>query len=308
MRAAVVPRQGPPEVIEVRSDWPEPDPPGPGEVLLRVEAAGLNPSDAKIRAAGASHAPGGLPYVAGREAAGQILQLGPDVTGLDVGDPVFCFFGWDARPGGHAERLVVRASAVARRPAGVHVLQAAGVPLAGLTALQGLQFLDPPPGERLLVTAGAGGVGHFAVQLGVLRDLEVVATASPSNHDFLRGLGAVDAIDYRDPDATKRCAGARYMLDAVGAETIARHQDALGDRARVAAVAGLPPSLRPDITSAAIRCRASAENLTELARLLESGDLATTLQEVFPLERVADAHRLLEGRHVRGKLVIEIGS
>lgn len=293
-------------MLEVRGDWPEPDPPGRGEVLIAVEAAGLNPSDTKIRAAAASRAPGGLPYVAGREAAGRIVELGPDVVGLSVGDPVFCFFGWDARPGGHAERLVVQASAVARRPGDVPVAEAAGVPLAGLTALQGMRFLDPPPGERIVVTAGAGGVGHFAVQLAVLRGLEVLATAGPANRDFLIGLGAAEVIDYRHDEAVKRLYGARCALDAVGAQNIAGYQHVLADKARIAAVAGLPADLRPDIASAAIRCQASAENLAELAGLMESGKLSTTVQEVFPLERVADAHRLLEGRHVRGKLVIEI--
>ena len=159
MRAAVVPRHGPAQVIEIRDGWPEPGPPGQGEVLVAVEAAGLNPSDTKIRA---RRRPGDKepPYVAGREAAGTIIECGPDVKGLEPGEAVFAFFGWFARPGGHAEYLVVPASMVARRPVALPVVEAAAVPLAGLTALQALRALEVPTGERLLVTAGAGGVGH----------------------------------------------------------------------------------------------------------------------------------------------------
>ena len=122
----------------------------------------------------------------------------------------------EAAARGAAEQLVVAASMVARRPAAVPVVEAAAVPLAGLTALQALGVLDVPPGERLLVTAGAGGVGHFAVQLGALRGLEVVATAGPDNHQFVRGLGASEVIDYHAPDATSRVAGISHLLDAVG--------------------------------------------------------------------------------------------
>src|SRR5881394_1098961 len=183
MRAAVVPRHGPAQVIEIREDWPEPGPPGEGEVLTAVEAAGLNPSDTKIRAHGGPGTPGSKepPYVAGREAAGTIIECGPGVTGLTPGDAVFAFFGWFANPGGHAERLVVPASMVARRPNTATVIEAAAVPLAGLTAFQALRVLDVPAGERVLVTAGAGGVGHFAVQLAARRGVDVLATAGPAN-------------------------------------------------------------------------------------------------------------------------------
>ena len=308
MRAAVVPCHGPAEVIEIRNDWPEPGPPGEGEVLMAVQAAGLNPSDTKIRARGGLGGPGSKepPYVAGREAAGTIVECGPGVTAPRPEEDVFAFFGWFARPGGHAEHLVVPASMVAPRPSGVPVLEAAAVPLAGLTALQALQVLEVPAGERLLVTAGAGGVGHFAVQLAARQGLEVVATAGPANHDFVLGLGASEVIDYHAATAVARLAGIGYMLDAVGADNIAAYQEVLAGGARVVAVAGLPANVRADITATAIRCRPSDEDLGQLAGLLAEGHLSATVQEVFPLARAADAHVLLEGGHVRGKLVIQI--
>jgi NADPH:quinone reductase-like Zn-dependent oxidoreductase len=278
--------------------------------LLAVEAAGLNPGDTKIRLRGGSGLPGAKepPYVTGREAAGTIIECGPDVAGLEPGDAVFAFFGWFARPGGHAEYLVVPASMVARRPAALAVVEAAAVPLAGLTALQGLQTLKVPAGERVLVTAGAGGVGHFAVQLAAGRGLEVIATAGPANRDFVLGLGASEVIDYHDPDATRRLGGIRFLLDAVGGDNIGAYQAVLAEGGRIAAVAGVPSVIRADLSAAAIRCRPSAEDLAELATLLSEGTLAPTVQEVFPLARAADAHVLLEGGHVRGKLVIQVSA
>ncbi len=308
MRAAVVPHNGPAQVIEVRDDWPEPGPPAEGEVLIAVEAAGLNPSDTKIRARGGIGTPGSKepPYVAGREAAGAIVACGPGVQGLAPGDTVFAFFGWFSRPGGHAEQLIVPASMVAHRPGLVPVIEAAALPLAGLTAFQGLRVLEVPEGERLLVTAGAGGVGHFAVQLGARQGLEVVATAGPDNHEFVRSLGASEVIDYHAADAAARLAGIGYVLDAVGGDNIDAYQEVLAEGARIVAVAGLPSKIRDDLTATAIRCQPSGEDLSELAALLEAGQLSPTVQEVFPLGRAADAHVLLEGGHVRGKLVIEI--
>jgi NADPH2:quinone reductase len=309
MRAAVVPRHGPADVIEIRTDWPEPGDPGPGEVLIEVEAAGLNPSDTKIRAGGGAGGAGvDLPYVAGREAAGRILSTGAGVDDFAPGDAVFSFFGWNSRPGGHAERLVVPASMVAHRPVETPLEKAAGVPLAGLTAWQALAVLDPPPGARLLVTAGSGGVGHFAVQLGAHRGLEVVATTGPDNIDFVRSLGAAEVIDYRLPHWADQLGTITYVIDAVGPANIDSYVGVLGEDARLVAVAGLPSDLPDGLFARAIRARPSGEDLSELAALLAGGDLRTTVQAVFPLEKLADAHRLLEGGHVRGKLVIAVAS
>jgi NADPH:quinone reductase-like Zn-dependent oxidoreductase len=306
MRAAVVPRHGPAEVIEVRDDWPEPDRPGPGEVLVAVRAAGLNPSDAKIRARGGRL--GGIepPYVSGREAAGRVVEVGPGVDSLEPGQAVFAFFGWGARPGGHTERLVVAASALALTPQGVPVNEAAGLPLAGLTALQGLEALGAQPGERVLVTSGSGGVGHLGVQIAVARGLEVIATSGPANLGFVRTLGAAEVLDYRDEDHRRRLRGIGYLLDSVGAGNIASYVSCLSTGAKVAAVAGVPSDVPDGITVTPIHCEASSARLTQLSQLMTERRLSVTVQQVFPLEQAAEAHRLLEGGHVRGKLVIAI--
>ena len=303
----MVPEHGSAAVIDVRTDWPEPEPPGQGEVLVAVEAAGLNPSDTKIRAGGGRPGMGvELPYVSGREAAGRVVEAGPDARGIEPGQEVFAFFGWGARPGGHAERLVVAASALALRPSGVPVAEAAGLPLAGLTALQGLEALGPQEGERVLVTSGAGGVGHLGVQIAVALGFEVVATTGPDNLDFVRGLGAAEVLNYRDEDHRRELRGIPYLLDSVGAGNISAYLGCLSEDAKVAAVAGVPSEVPRGVTVKPIRCEASSERLTRLSRLMTEGRLSVTVQQVFPLEDVAEAHRLLEGGHVRGKLVIAV--
>ena len=307
MRAAVVPRHGPAEVIEVRDDWPEPDPPGPGEALVAVRAAGLNPSDVKIRAGGGRPDGVELPYVSGREAAGRVVEVGQGVDWPKPGQEVFAFFGWGARPGGHAERLVVAASSLALAPTGVPVNEAAGLPLVGLTALQGLEALGAEAGERVLVTSGAGGVGHLGVQIAVALGLEVVATSGPANLDFVRGLGAAEVLDYRDEEHRRRLRGISYVLDSVGAANIESYLGCLARGARVAAVAGVPSEVPEGITVTPIRCEASSARLARLSQLMTDGRLSVTVQQAFPLEQAAEAHRLLEGGHVRGKLVIATG-
>jgi NADPH:quinone reductase-like Zn-dependent oxidoreductase len=308
VRAAVVPRHGPAEVIEVRDDWPEPDPPRPGEVLVAVQAAGLNPSDTKIRAGGGRLGDVELPYVSGREATGWVVEVGPGVDSLEPGQGVFAFFGWGARPGGHTERLVVSASALALCPLGVPVEEAAGLPLAGLTALQGLEALGALAGERVLVTSGSGGVGHLGVQIAVALGLEVIATSGPANLGFVSGLGAAEVLDYRDEDHRRRLRGIPYVLDSVGAENIGSYLGCLSAGAKVAAVAGVPSEVPDGITVTPIRCEASSARLTRLSGLMTEGRLSVTVQQVFPLEQAAEAHRLLEGGHVRGKLVIAVGA
>jgi NADPH:quinone reductase-like Zn-dependent oxidoreductase len=306
MRAVVVPRLGSADVLEVRHDWPQPGPPGPDEVLVAVEAAGLNPSDVKLRAGGAP--PEELPYVAGREAAGRILAVGTAVTDLAVGDAVFAFFGWFARPGGHAERVVIPARMVARRPASRPVVEAAAVPLAGLTALQALRLLDVPTGGHVVITGGAGGVGVFAVQLATLAGLDVLATTGPDNQAFVQDLGASRTVDYHDHRAADALDGATHLLDLVGPATIDAYQDRLAPGARVVAIAGLPERLRPDLWAQAMRAQPSGVDLAQLAGRLETGSLRVEIHRTFSLDAAADAHRLLEGGHVRGKLVIDVSS
>jgi NADPH:quinone reductase-like Zn-dependent oxidoreductase len=302
----VVPRLGPAEVIEVREDWPVPGPPGPGEVLVVVEASGLNPSDLKNRAGGAPAEK--IPYVPGREAAGRVLAVGPDVDSAAEGDAVFAFFGWFSRPGGHAEQVIIPASMVSRRPEDIPVTTSAAVPLAGLTAFQALRLLDAPAGATVAITGGAGGVGCFAVQLAAAAGLRVVATASPHNHAFVRQLGAAVVIDYHDPEAPAALESVTYLLDLVGPGVVEAYQDHLAAEARIVSVVALPGPLRRGLQAQHLRAQPGAADLDQLAARLKAGTLRVEVQQIFPLADVVAAHRLLEGGHVRGKLVIDLGA
>ena len=275
---------------------------------LAVEAAGLNPSDWKIRAGGGRTGGGPeLPYVAGREATGTIIAVGAEVTEFAVGDPVWAYFGWHSRPGGHCEQLLVAASAVALRPLSVSVEEAAGVPLAGITAWQALRMLEIPEGGAVVVTSGSGGVGHYAVQIAAALGYDVISTTGPTNQDFVRSLGACRVVDYHDEAATLDAVkGAAHLLDAFGPATIAAYQGVMAGGGRVVAVAGLPEDIRPDITARGMHAEPIGADMAELTALMEAGNLRTTLQQVFPLERLAEAHELLAGGHVRGKVVIKI--
>lgn len=304
MRAAVVPELGPAEVLQVREDWPHPGQPGPGEVLIAVEAAGLNPSDVKNRA-GAAPAEK-LPYVAGREAAGQVVAVGDGIDGFTEGEDVFSFFGWFSRPGGHAEQVVIPASMVSRRPAAVPVTASAAVPLAGLTAYQALRLLDVPAGATVAITGGAGGVGCFAVQLAAAAGLRVVTTASPNNHAFVRELGAAEVVDYHDAGAFEAFEGITHLLDLVGPAVVEAYQDRLAADARVVSVVGLPERLRRGLWAQHIRAQPGSSDLDQLAERLGSGRLRVEVERIFPLDDIAAAHRLLEGGHVRGKLIIDL--
>ena len=160
----------------------------------------------------------------------------------------------------------------------------------------------------MLVTSGSGGVGHLGVQIAVALGLEVLATSGPENLDFVRGLGAAEVLDYRDGDHRRALRGISYMLDSVGATNIASYIGCLTSGAKVAAVAGVPSEMPEGIAVTPIRCEASSARLTRLSQLMTERRLSVTVQQVFPLEQVAAAHSLLEGGHVRGKLVIAIGA
>ena len=189
--------------------------------------------------------------------------------------------------------------------------EAAALPLCGLTAHQALETLGLRGGEKLLVSGGAGGVGHLAIQLAVGRGAQVIATASPANHDWLRELGA-DPLDYDDPDLPARVreltgdGGADAALDLFGGEGREQAFASLRSGGRLASIASPPPEPRDGYETHYVFVRPSGVDLRELAELVDDGRLQPHVEEVFPLERAADAHERIEGGHVRGKLVLSV--
>lgn len=321
MRAAVYHRYGGPEVLGVR-DLADPRP-GPEDLLVRVRAAAVNPVDWKIRR--------GLlrlfvrpsfPMVPGSDLAGEVVEVGTEVDRFRPGDPVYAML----RPqegGACAQLAAVPQDAAARKPESLSFEQAAAVPLAALTALQALRDHGKlAPGMSLLVNGGAGGVGHFAVQLGKILGAEVTAVASGENQELLRRLGADEALDYEREDFT--ALGRRWdvILDAVARYDFPRCSRALSRRGIYITTL---PALRSGFHWLATRVaglfgygkRASfvvvsprGDELGELARLADGGDPGGDLRPVihgtWPLEAIAAAHEESQTHHARGKIVIRI--
>lgn len=279
---------------------------GPGDVRIEVSATALNSVDVQLRA-GKIPGRGAPPFVLGLDVCGVVTGVGADVAGLRAGDRVVGYLS--PMQGGYASNVVAPAAAFVPAPSSADDLHAAALPLAGLTALQALDFAQVGSGQRVLIHAGAGGVGHLAVQIAAHRGAEVITTARPENHDFLRGLGAAQAIDYTNVDFAQTVSGVDVALDLVGGDYGTRSLDTL---VKDGLLVGLTLSGRveADVASAkGVRfaqygLHPSQEDLQALVAMVDAGSLRTEVQQVFPLVEAADAHRVLETGRVRGKLVL----
>lgn len=286
---------------------------GPDAVLVEVRAAGVNPVDWKIRRGYLQGAfPHHFPLIPGWDVAGVVRAAGPAVTGFREGDEMFGYVRKDhVQNGTYAERLAAPDRTLAHKPASRDFTEAAGLPLAGLTALQLLRAVRVGDGDVVLVHAAAGGVGHLAVQLAhALGAARVLGTASPSNHEFLRELGA-EPVTYGDGLAERvaEIAGGDAKVDAavdfIGGQALVDSASLVRDAARhgtvvdaqtVAAQGGQYVFVRPD-----------ADGLAWLGTLMDEGRLAVRIERTFPLAQAADAQRLVEEGHVRGKVVLTVG-
>lgn len=301
------------EVLElVEAEQPAP---GANEVLIRVAGAGLNPIDWKTRKGlgfAARQIENRLPFVPGFEVAGVVEQVGEDVSEMMPGDRVMGLVGFPAGGGGYADYALARAEDLAIVPEELDLVSAGAVPLAALTAWQALfEVAELEAGQKVLILAGAGGVGHFAVQFALERGAHVIATASDRNRDFLAELGVHEVIDYHTTDVAEECYGLDLVLDLVGGETGKHALKTLGDQGVMVTV---PTVTADEIISHAenlglkahgMTMRPDAYQLDDIAELIEDGDVRVHIDQAFPLEQAGEAHRLLEGGHVRGKLVLD---
>jgi NADPH:quinone reductase-like Zn-dependent oxidoreductase len=291
---------------------------GADVVRIRVRAAGVNPVDWKIREGRVEPAwPHVFPVVPGWDAAGVVDRVGPAVTTVQPGDEVFAycrkhFIGQDA----YAELVSVPETSVARKPRSLDFEHAAGIPLAALTAYQAL-FIGAglTGGETVLVQAAAGGVGSFAVQLAVDAGADVIGTASARNEEYVLGLGAVEVVDYTEGSvaaAVRKIVpdGVDVVLDSLGGEALRESVDAVRDGGRIVSIAQPPTDdvfRQREIEPLYVFVRPDAEQLEELAELVDDNRLSVHLDEVLPLEQAARAHERSEAGHVRGKLVLAVG-
>ncbi|WP_214402206.1 NADP-dependent oxidoreductase [Pseudonocardia lacus] len=312
MRAVVCESVGGPEVLRLR-DVPVPDP-GPGEVRVRVEAAGVNPIDWKTRSGlGAAKSFGGKPFTVGWDAAGTVDAVGPDAAGLAVGDAVLGMARFPGPDGAYAEYVTAPAGHFRRRPEGMPVAEAAALPLAGMTAWQSLVDVGHlVAGQRVLVHAAAGGVGHLAVQIAKARGAHVIGTASAAKHDLLRSLGCDEVVDYRAQRFEEVVGPVDLVYDLIGGETAVRSFDVLAPGAlliclpTIAVEDALRAARERGVRATGAYVRPDGPGLTELLDLYTAGRLRVLVAETFPLERAADAHRLGERGRTTGKIVLTV--
>ena len=309
MRAVAIDEFGGTEVLKLVE---VPDPVvGPDVVLVRARAAGVNPVDFKIREGRlASRYPCHFPLIPGWDVAGVVEAVGAAVPEFAEGDEVMGYVRRDhIQWGTYAELVAAPVRTLARKPASLSWAEAAALPLAGLTAWQALtRVLGVGPGDVVLVHAAAGGVGTFAVQLAQVLGARVIGTAGEANHDRLRALG-VEPVAYGDGLVERVRAlvpdGVTAALDLVGGEALDVSPQLLGEGGRWASV--VDPAKVADLGGSYWFVRPDVEDLTTLSSLVDEGRLAVHVDRTFPLEQAADAHRLLEEGHVRGKLALEVG-
>jgi NADPH:quinone reductase-like Zn-dependent oxidoreductase len=306
VRAAAYDRFGDESVLQLRDDHPEP-PVGPDVVLVRSHAAGVNPVDLTIREGHLAGAfPHHFPIVPGWDLSGVVEAVGPAVVAFAPGDEVFGYVRRDDVQWGTAAELVPAPQrCLWHKPQSLSFAEAGALPLAGLTAYQALtEALDVSEGDRVLVHRAAGGVGFNAVQIAVALGAHVIGTASPRNHGFLKDAGAAEVLDYAaGPISAQLSQPVDAVLDLVGGDTLADAPKQVRDVSRIASV--VDPSVN-EMGGRYVFVRPEPHDLEELGRMADAGQLRVPIAKAFPLEQIADAHRLVGEGHVRGKVVVTL--
>ncbi|MFJ4240761.1 NADP-dependent oxidoreductase [Streptomyces iakyrus] len=307
MRAISQDVLGGPEVLkEVEIERPAPK---PNEVLVRVRAAGVNPTDWKHRATGGFL--GEPPFVLGWDVSGVVEAVGIGVVAFAPGDEVFGMLPYPYGHGSHAEYVSAPVRALARKPAGVDHTQAGALPLVSLTAWQALtEHADLRPGQRVLIHAAAGGVGHVAVQIAKARGAYVIGTASAGKHEFLRGIGVDETIDYRETDFTEAVKDADVVLDTIGGDNALRSLRVLRPGGVLVSILPVGPddlyeeAERLGVRALRMLVDADRSGMEAIADLVGAGKLRATIAGTFPLAEAAEAHALGDTGRTTGKLVL----
>ncbi|MGX5210700.1 NADP-dependent oxidoreductase [Streptomyces violaceus] len=307
MRAISQDVLGGPEVLkEVEVERPAP---GPNQVLVRVRAAGVNPTDWKHRATGGFL--GDAPFVLGWDVSGVVEAVGIGVVAFAPGDEVFGMLPYPYGHGSHAEYVIAPVRALTRKPAGIDHVQAGALPLVSLTAWQALvEHADVRPGQRVLIHAAAGGVGHVAVQIAKARGAYVIGTASAGKHEFLRGIGVDETVDYRETDFTEAVKDVDVVLDTIGGDNALRSLRVLRPGGVVVSI--LPggsndfyeEAERLGVRGLRMLVDADRSDMRSIAELAGTGKLRATIAGTFPLSAAAEAHASGDTGRTTGKLVL----
>ena len=305
MKAAFIERFGGPEVFQY-GDLPDPVA-NPGEVVIDIVATTVNAADWKVRLGEYKHTK--FPLIPGRDFSGVVSAVGEDVKDIALGEAVFgvCEAGQE---GTYAEKVAVKAAIVARKPSSLTHVNAAALALTGLTAMSALEdTLKLQRGETILIQGGAGGVAGFAIQLAKHIGAHVITTASAANHDYVRGLGADEVIDYKARDFTQAVANCDAVFDTVGGDVAQRSFAVLkpgGRAAFIASGAQAPKPQRADVTGLRPPVGRDRRHLQRIVELYQVGAVRPPEIKLYRLSEAADAHRLSESRHFRGKLVFQV--
>ena len=306
MKAAYIERHGGPEVLTF-GEMPDPVA-APGEVVVDIVAASVNGADWKVRE-GQSGQLARFPYILGRDFSGVISAVGAGVSDLSVGDEVFgvCDVGQE---GAYAEKIAIKASIVAKKPAALSHVDAAALALVGLTAICTVEdALKLKAGETILIQGGAGGVAAFAIQLAKHLGARVITTASKANHDYLREIGADQIIDYNAVDFTQVVKGCDAVFDTVGGDVAQRCYAVLKPGGRAAFIASGAQAPKPDRSDVVGLRPAVGRDRPHLERILElvaKGAVRPPEVTRFELSDAVAAHEVSQSRHFRGKLVFVV--
>ncbi|MFZ3311866.1 MAG: NADP-dependent oxidoreductase [Xanthobacteraceae bacterium] len=307
MKAAYIERFGGPEVLQY-GDLPDPVA-GAGEVVVDVVAASVNAADWKFRAGQyGRHSEVKFPQIPGRDFSGVVGAAGSGAD-LNIGDAVFGVLDV-GREGTYCEKLAIKASLIAKKPDGLSHVNAAALALTGLTAVNAIEdTLKLKRGETVLIQGGAGGVAGFAIQVAKHLGARVITTTSAANRDYVNALGADEVIDYHKDDFTTIVSGCDAVFDTVGGEVAEKSFAVLKPGGRAAFIASgmqAPKPNRSDVTALRPPVPRSRAAMERVAQLISSGAVRPPEIKLYRLDQAAEAHRLSESRHFRGKLVFQV--
>jgi NADPH:quinone reductase-like Zn-dependent oxidoreductase len=305
MKAARLHAPGGPETL-VYEDAPVPHPQA-GEVLVRVHATGITPTEFAWQTIFQTRngEPRPFPTILGHEFSGIIAAIGPDVADFSVGDAVYGVNDW-VGDGAQAEYCLARSVEIAPKPRSLSHTEAAVVPISALTAWQGLfEHAGLTEGNKVLVHGAAGGVGVFALQLACWRGARVIGTAWTANLDFVRRLGAIEAIDYQTQRFEDVVQYVDVVFDTVGGETLKRSWAVVKPEGKIVSASHLTAT-DPSERDTFFLVRADRRQLMEIARLLDTGELRSFVAGVFPLAQATQAYARAAQGHLRGKIVLDV--
>jgi NADPH:quinone reductase-like Zn-dependent oxidoreductase len=307
MKAMLLTGRGGPDMLRYGE---APDPvAGPGDVVVDIHAASVNGADYKVRRGSSIHSDIRFPHILGRDFSGVVASLGAGVTEFAIGDAVF---GVTARgvEGAYAEKLAVAAAIIAKKPQTLGHVEAAALALTGLTALWAIEdTAQLKAGETILIQGGAGGVASVAIQLAKQVGATVITTASAGNHAYVRSLGADQVIDYRAEDFAQAASDCDVVFDTVGGAVRRGCYAVLKPGGRLVWIAPAPEGFSPprsDVATLRPSVERDRAHLVRLLQLWEEGAVRPPTIVRYKLADAAEAHRVSEGRHLQGKLVLEV--